>query len=63
MPPEPHRQAPEDRLRRRAGKNAGRGAGDDRGGQAKGKPMSVGLLGNIVDVLPELLERGIRPDA
>ena len=28
-----------------------------------GKPMSVGLLGNIVDVLERLLERGIQPDA
>ena len=28
-----------------------------------GKPISVALLGNIVDVLPALLERGIRPDA
>jgi urocanate hydratase len=28
-----------------------------------GKPISVGLLGNIVDVLHTLLERGIKPDA
>ena len=28
-----------------------------------GKPISVALLGNIVDVLEALLERGIRPDA
>ncbi len=28
-----------------------------------GKPMSVALLGNIVDVLHTLLERGIKPDA
>jgi urocanate hydratase len=28
-----------------------------------GKPISVALLGNIVDVLHELLERGIKPDA
>src|SRR6202162_461229 len=27
-----------------------------------GKPISVALLGNIVDVLEALLERGIRPD-
>src|SRR6202522_1966621 len=31
--------------------------------QRAGKPKSVGLLGNIVDVLAELLERGIQPDA
>jgi urocanate hydratase len=28
-----------------------------------GKPLSVALLGNIVDVLGKLLERGIKPDA
>jgi len=30
---------------------------------AEKKPVSVGLLGNIAEVLPELLRRGIRPDA
>jgi len=29
----------------------------------KGKPISVALLGNIVDVLHTMLERGIKPDA
>src|ERR1700691_854106 len=29
----------------------------------RGKPISVGLLGNVVDVLAAMLERGIRPDA
>ena len=29
----------------------------------QGKPMSVALLGNIVDVLATLLERGVKPDA
>ena len=29
----------------------------------QGKPLSVGLLGNIVDVLHALLERDIKPDA
>jgi urocanate hydratase len=28
-----------------------------------GKPISVGLLGNACEVLPELLRRGVRPDA
>ncbi|MFN7106926.1 MAG: urocanate hydratase [Brevundimonas sp.] len=28
----------------------------------KGKPTSVGLLGNAADVLPEMVRRGIRPD-
>ncbi|WP_395945606.1 urocanate hydratase [Brevundimonas sp.] len=27
-----------------------------------GKPISVGLLGNAADVLPELVRRGVRPD-
>ena len=31
--------------------------------KAHGKPLSVALLGNIVDVLGALLERGIKPDA
>ncbi len=30
---------------------------------AEKKPVSVGLLGNIAEVLPELLRRGVRPDA
>ena len=33
--------------------------------QAKkdGKPVSVGLLGNAAEILPELVRRGVRPDA
>jgi len=27
-----------------------------------GKPISVGLLGNAADVMPELVKRGVRPD-
>nr|WP_314434435.1 urocanate hydratase [uncultured Brevundimonas sp.] len=30
--------------------------------EATGKPISVGLLGNAADVLPELVKRGVRPD-
>jgi urocanate hydratase len=30
---------------------------------AERKPLSVGLLGNAAEVLPELVRRGIRPDA
>jgi urocanate hydratase len=30
---------------------------------AEKKPISVGLLGNIAEILPELLRRNIRPDA
>jgi urocanate hydratase len=29
---------------------------------AEGKPLSVGLLGNAAQVLPELVKRGVRPD-
>ena len=28
----------------------------------EGKPVSVGLLGNAADILPEMVRRGIRPD-
>ena len=31
--------------------------------KASGKPVSVGLLDNAAEVLPELLKRGVRPDA
>ena len=30
---------------------------------AERQPLSVGLLGNAADILPELVERGVRPDA
>jgi urocanate hydratase len=30
--------------------------------KASGKPVSVGLLANAADVLPELVRRGVRPD-
>ena len=29
----------------------------------EGKPVSVGLLGNAAEIYPEMLQRGIRPDA
>jgi len=31
--------------------------------RAADEPISVGLLGNAAEILPEMLERGIRPDA
>jgi urocanate hydratase len=31
--------------------------------KTNGKPVSVGLLGNAADLLPEMVRRGIRPDA
>ena len=30
---------------------------------ASGKPTSIGLLGNTAEILPEMVRRGIRPDA
>ena len=30
---------------------------------AAGKPLSVGLLGNTAEILPELVRRGVKPDA
>src|SRR3546814_6192135 len=29
---------------------------------AEGKPVSVGLLGNAAEILPEMVRRGIHPD-
>ncbi|MCS0504508.1 urocanate hydratase [Ancylobacter mangrovi] len=29
---------------------------------AEGKPLSVGLLGNTAEILPELVKRGVKPD-
>ena len=31
--------------------------------KASGKPISIGLLGNAADIFPEILRRGVRPDA
>jgi urocanate hydratase len=33
------------------------------GARRSGKPVSIGLLGNAAEVLPELLRRGVKPDA
>ena len=64
MPRKPHRHAAQDRLSRRAGRDAGRGARDDRGGEAQ----SQADLGRACSAMsstcsPQMLERGIRPDA
>src|SRR3546814_1328355 len=32
------------------------------GAHAEGKPVSVGLLGNAAEILPEIVRRGIHPD-
>ncbi len=61
--PSRHRDAPAHRLPRPQGQRPGRGAGDHRRGRAEErKPVSVGLLGNAAEVLPELVRRGVRPD-
>jgi urocanate hydratase len=31
--------------------------------QKKGEPVSIGLLGNAAEILPEMVRRGIKPDA
>ncbi|MCC6917805.1 MAG: urocanate hydratase [Alphaproteobacteria bacterium] len=31
--------------------------------KTRGKPVSVGLLGNAAEILPEMVKRGMRPDA
>ncbi len=31
--------------------------------KASGQPVSIGLVGNAAEILPELLRRGVRPDA
>jgi urocanate hydratase len=33
-----------------------------RAAQAEGRPLSIGLLGNAADVLPEMVRRGLHPD-
>jgi urocanate hydratase len=33
-----------------------------RAAQAEGRPLSIGLLGNAADVLPEMVRRGVHPD-
>src|SRR5262249_21607741 len=33
-----------------------------RAAQAEGRPLSIGLLGNAADVLPEIVRRGVVPD-
>ena len=62
MPAVAHRNAAADRLSRPPGHDLDEAlaimaqAGRDR------KPVSVGLLGNAAEILPELVRRGVRPD-
>ena len=57
-----HREAAEDRLLRPHGLESRRGAGGARRGAQAGQALSVGLVGNCADVIPELARRGIVPD-
>ena len=52
----------QDRLPRRASEGSRRGAGDDRARVREKKPLSVGVLGNAAEMLPELVRRGVKPD-
>ena len=61
--PSSDRVPPAHRLSRRRRQDARRGARRSSTRSTKaGKPVSVGLLGNAADVLPELVRRGVRPD-
>ena len=58
-----HRDAAADRLSRRASRRPRRGARDRSSDSCRTRtPVSVGLLGNAAEVLPELVRRGVRPD-
>ena len=63
--PGAHRQAPADQLpgRGSAAASMRRSRIIERARTRSGKAVSVGLLGNACEVLPELLRRGVRPDA
>ena len=64
MPTRPHREAPRHALSRRsARRRSTRRSRSSRAPAREGKAISVGLLGNAAEVLPELLRRGVRPDA
>ena len=55
MPAEPHRLPPAHPLPRRAGQRPRRRAGAHRRHTAARKAVSVGLLGNAAEILPELV--------
>src|SRR6187397_1916450 len=63
VPAEPHPEAYRHALARRASAVARRCAEDDRrcdGGAAR---ALLGVLGNAAEIVPELVRRGVRPDA
>ena len=58
---QPDREAPRDPLCRPSRDQHRRSAGDHR--RTRPNPRHVGLLGNAAEILPEMVARGIRPDA
>jgi len=63
MPPQPHRQALETGYVDVEAGSLDEALGMLDAAKKQAKPLSVALLGNIVDVLQTLLDRGIHPDA
>jgi urocanate hydratase len=63
VPAVEHRHAPAHALRRRAGARPRRRARAHRALHREGKAISIALLGNAAEILPELVRRGVRPDA
>jgi urocanate hydratase len=62
VPAEPHRDALEEPLSRRAGKDLDDALAIIEKANKEKKPISVGVLGNAADIFPELVRRGVRPD-
>jgi urocanate hydratase len=62
MPAGEHRFPPEEPLCRRASQRPRRRTGPHRQYTAEGKAISIALLGNAAEILPELVRRGVRPD-
>ena len=60
--PPAHRAPARDALPRRDGPDLDEALARARAAQAASRPLSIGLLGNAADVLPELVRRGVVPD-
>ena len=64
MPAVAHRDAAQDRLsRRRRRRTSTKRWRSSSAPAASTRPVSVGVLGNAAEILPELVRRGVRPDA
>ncbi len=63
MPADPYRFPPEDALRRRAGEAISTmRSRESKSIRRRAKPVSIALLGNAAEVLPEMVKRGVKPD-